>query len=146
MLILFRMIAAEASPRGTAQLLNIEYKPDKALYDIATGDTQDFSDLLSRIGLLYKLQGSDTFEGSIVVVIHGDAIPFFAIGQLDKYKRLMTRAHSLTVGTSIEFRMCRAAAKQLNYKAEDIHGFVKMVSMADAEVVRLQHQGYAYMR
>ena len=30
---------------------------------------------------------------------------------------------------------------------EDIHGFVKLVPMADAEIVRLQREdGYAYMR
>ncbi len=145
MLLSFRIIAAEAPPWGTAQVLDIEYKPVKALYDISTGDIEGFSQLLSRMGLLYRLQGSDTFDRSIVVVIHGDTIPFFAINQLDKYKNLMDRAHSLTVGTSIEFRMCRVAAKQLNYEAKDIHGFVKMVPMADAEIVRLQQEGYAYM-
>ncbi|HED34999.1 MAG TPA: hypothetical protein ENJ08_12440 [Gammaproteobacteria bacterium] len=144
-LVSFRILAAEASPWGAAQLLDIEYKPGKALYDITTGDIEELSDLLSRIGLLYKLQGSDTFDGSIVVVVHGDAIPFFAMSQPGRYKDLMDRAHSLTVGTSIEFRMCRAAARQLNYEAKDIHGFVKMVPMADAEIVRLQHAGYAYM-
>jgi len=58
-------------------------------------------------------------------------------------RAIMGRAQSLTVGTSIEFRMCRAAARQLNYEENDIHGFVKMVPMADAEIVRLQHEGYA---
>jgi len=101
--------------------------------------------MLSRLGLLYKLQGSDMLDSSIVVVIHGDAIPFFAINRLSRHKNLMYRAHSLTVGSSIEFRMCSAAAKLLNYEAQDIHGFVKMVPMADAEIVRLQHDGYAYM-
>jgi intracellular sulfur oxidation DsrE/DsrF family protein len=57
----------------------------------------------------------------------------------------MHRAQSLTVGTTIEFRMCRTAARLLNYTPDDIHGFVKMVPMADAEIVRLQHAGYAYM-
>jgi len=97
------------------------------------------------VGLLYKLQGSDVFEGSVIVVIHGDAIPFFATNQFEKYKNLMYRANSLTVGTSVEFRMCNAAAKLLNYEAKDIHGFVKMVPMADAEIARLQHDGYSYI-
>jgi len=43
--------------------------------------------------------------------------------------------------------MCKAAAKMLGYEAKDIHGFVKMVPMADAEIIRLQtEEGYAYMR
>jgi intracellular sulfur oxidation DsrE/DsrF family protein len=42
--------------------------------------------------------------------------------------------------------MCLANARLLNYEPSDIHGFVTMVPMADAEIVRLQHEGYAYMR
>lgn len=32
------------------------------------------------------------------------------------------------------------------YRPSDVHGFVQMVPMADAEIVRLQKEGYAYMR
>ncbi|HSH31022.1 MAG TPA: hypothetical protein VK971_14035, partial [Thiohalobacter sp.] len=65
----------------------------------------------------------------------------------DRYRELMRRAQSLTVGGIIEFRMCRAAARGYGYVPKDIHGFVKMVPMADAEIVRLQQEeGYAYMR
>ena len=102
--------------------------------------------VLDRVGYLYRLYGSDPLDSSIVVIIHGDAIPFFAIDEFSKHKALMRRAQSLTVGTAIEFRMCRAAAKLLHYEPGDIHGFVKMVPMADAEIIRLQHEGYAYMR
>jgi intracellular sulfur oxidation DsrE/DsrF family protein len=43
--------------------------------------------------------------------------------------------------------MCKVAAQGHGFKPEDIHGFVTMVPMADAELVRLQQEeGYAYMR
>jgi intracellular sulfur oxidation DsrE/DsrF family protein len=59
----------------------------------------------------------------------------------------MQRAQSLTVAGPVEFRMCRVAAKGHGYDPEDIHGFVKLVPMADAEIVKLQQEGgYAYMR
>jgi intracellular sulfur oxidation DsrE/DsrF family protein len=32
------------------------------------------------------------------------------------------------------------------YAPKDIHGFVSMVPMGDAEIIRLQQQGYGYMR
>ena len=63
-----------------------------------------------------------------------------------KYKDLMTRAQSLSVGGIIEFRMCRLAAQGQGFKPEDIHGFVTMVPMADAEIIDLQSKSYAYMR
>jgi len=50
------------------------------------------------------------------------------------------------VGGIIEFRMCRIAAQGHGYAPRDIHGFVSMVPMGDAEIVRLQQEGYGYMR
>ena len=137
---------AGEAPWGSASTLDINYAPEKALYDVRSGDVRDLASVLDRVSYLYKLQGSDPLEGSIIVVIHGSAIPFFAIDEYAKHRDIMRRAQSLTVGTTIEFRMCRAAAKLLNYEPDDIHGFVKMVPMADAEIVRLQHAGYAYMQ
>jgi len=129
-----------------ASTIDIKYAPEKVLYDLTSGDVRDLASVLDRVSYLYRLQGSDPLESSIVVIVHGGAIPLFAIDQYQKYKDIMRRAQSLTVGTTIEFRMCRAAAKLLDYEPEDIHGFVKMVPMADAEIVRLQHDNYAYMQ
>lgn len=135
------------APWGSAQSLDIKYNPQKVLYDVTTGDKAELSSILDRLTYLYKLYGSDPLDSSIVVIIHGDTIPFFAINKFSKYKELMVRAQSLTVGTPIEFRMCKAAAKMMDYEPKDIHGFVKMVPMADAEIVRLQQEeGYAYMQ
>ncbi|MES1998937.1 MAG: hypothetical protein V4446_06465 [Pseudomonadota bacterium] len=39
-----------------------------------------------------------------------------------------------------------ATAKGHGFEPADIHGFVTMVPMADAEIIRLQQAGYAYMR
>ena len=139
--------ASENSPWGEANLLDIKYEPNKVVYDLKSGDKDYVSRVLSRaVHLQSNIYESDTFDSSIVMVIHGDAVPLFAIENLKKYQDLMNRAQSLTVGTSIEFRMCRVAAKQRNYEAKDIHGFVEMVPMADAEIVKLQHDNYAYMR
>ena len=77
----------------------------------------------------------------------GSEIPLFAIENYAKHKELMVRAQSLTVGGTIEFRMCRIAARGHGFDPQDIHGFVQIVPMADAEIVRLQQEeGYAYMQ
>lgn len=139
-------VASDSVPWGSAKVLDIDYVPQKVLFDLTSGDEETIALVLDRLGYLYKLYGADTFDSSIVVVIHGDAIPFFALDQFGEQRDLMRRAQSLTVGTSIEFRMCRAAARVLKYEPQDIHGFVSMVPMADAEIVRLQQDGYAYMQ
>ncbi len=141
------LVLPVASPWGKAKVLDIKYKPQKVFYDLTTGDPDELDNVLDRASALFKLYDSDLFESSIVIIIHGDAIAFFATENFSKFKQHMQRANSLTMGTTIEFRMCNMAAKMMNYSAEDIHGFVSMVPMADAEMVRLQNEeGYAYMR
>ena len=142
------VVAAEKTdaPWGQAKSLDIQYKPQKLLYDLTTGNVKELDNILDRVSLLYKLYDSDIFDSSLVIIIHGDAIPFFARDKYSQYKERMLRANSLTVGTTIEFRMCKTAAKVMDYEPKDIHGFVTMIPMADAEIVRLQQDGYAYMR
>lgn len=137
----------QEAPWGHASAEQTRYKAHKVLYDVSASGEQEFRRVLDRASYLNNLYGADPFAASIVLVLHGDEIPFFAIENLHRYRDLMTRAHSLTIGGIIEFRMCQVAARGHGYEPEDIHGFVKVVPMADAEIVRLQkEQGHAYMR
>jgi len=62
-------------------------------------------------------------------------------------KELITRAQSLTVGGTVKIRMCKIAAEGQGFAPEDLHGFVELVPMGDAEIVRLQNEeAHAYMR
>ncbi|MCZ7560805.1 MAG: DsrE family protein [Burkholderiaceae bacterium] len=134
------------APWGGAQEVPARYAPARVLYDVDNGGAEALGNILDRVSYLNKLYEADPFESAIVVVVHGDAIPLFGIRDFPKYRALMQRAQSLTRSGNIEFRLCRAAAGVLGYAPSDIHGFVRMVPMADAEIVRLQREGYAYMR
>lgn len=139
--------AQEQVPWGRSQAQQYEYQPQKVVYDVAVANRKQFSRVLDRASYLSKLYHADPFSASIVLVLHGDEIPFFAIKDYLKYKNLMERAQSLTLNNVIEIRMCEIAARGHDLKPEDIHGFVKMVPMADAEIVRLQREeDYAYMQ
>jgi intracellular sulfur oxidation DsrE/DsrF family protein len=139
--------AAEVAPWGKAKAVDIEYPPKKVLYDVSLNDVKTFERVLDRASYLSKVYNADPFNASIVIVLHGNEINYFAIKNYAKYKDLMQRAQSLTVGGIIKFEMCKIAAKGQGYEPQDIHGFVEVVPMADAEIVRLQTQeGYAYMR
>jgi len=139
--------ADKTAPWGQATLLEQVYTPQKAVYDVAVSNTEELEGVIDRVSFLNNLYQANPFDSAIVVVLHGDEIPMFATRNLGKYRDLMERAHSLTRAGPIEFRMCVVAARSRGYKPEDIHGFVKMVPMADAEIVKLQREdGYAYMR
>ncbi len=141
------MAADGIAPWGRAKVAEIDYQPQKVVYDVSVSSVSALTNVMDRVSFLNNIYHADPFESSIVMVLHGNEIPFFAIKNYDKYKDLMKRAESLTMNGNIQFRMCRAAAQGHGLKPEDIHGFVVMVPMADAEIVRLQQEaGHAYMR
>lgn len=124
-----------------------DYAPHKVVYDVAVEGRGGLEGVIDRASYLNKLYRADPFASSIVLVLHGGEIPLFAVENQVEYGELMRRAQSLTVAGPVEFRMCTLAARAHGYEPGDIHGFVKMVPMADAEIVRLQREeGYAYMR
>jgi intracellular sulfur oxidation DsrE/DsrF family protein len=140
------LLAARNAPWGSAKDLDIEYSKQKVVYDTAVNTVAALTSVLDRASYLSVLNGADPFDNKIVIVLHGHEIDYFATKNHPKHKALMERAQSLTVGGIIEIRMCRVAAEGRGYQPKDIHGFVSMVPMGDAEIVRLQHEGYAYMR
>jgi len=135
------------APWGSAAEIEQVYSKQKVVFDTAAGTVKGMASVLDRASYLNKLNGGDSFDTKIVIVLHGDAINFFASKNYAKYKELMVRAQSLTAGDVIEFRMCKASALLKGLGAKDIHGFVKMVPMADAEIVRLQQEeNFGYMQ
>src|SRR5262249_19351469 len=118
----------------------------KVVYDVAVKTVAQLENVLDRASYLSALNEADPFESQIVLVLHGDEIGFFAIRNFARYRDLMVRAQSLTVGGIIDIRMCRVSAHRRGYEPADIHGFVNMVPMADAEIIDLQKQGFAYMQ
>jgi uncharacterized protein len=135
------------APWGGATFKDAAYAPQKVVYDVAVSSPAELEGVLDRVSFLNNIYEANPFDSSIVVVLHGDEIPLFAVSNYAKNRELMTRAQSLTRAGPIQFRMCVVAARAHGYKPEDIHGFVQMVPMADAEIVKLQREGgYAYMR
>ena len=149
-LLLFLSVAAhggDSAPWGTAPVDPVDYAPQKVVYDVAEGDPERFERILDRVSFLNNVYEADPFDASIVLVLHGDEIRFFGIENYDEYGEMMRRAQSLTVAGPVEFRMCRVAAQGRGFEPDEIHGFVSMVPMADAEIIRLQQEeGYVFMR
>ncbi|HEY0877355.1 MAG TPA: hypothetical protein VGE10_02790 [Zeimonas sp.] len=146
LLVPITVAARTGAPWGGADDIERRYAPAKVVYDVDAREAAALSRVLDRISYLNKVYEANPFESSIVVVVPGDAIPLFGIRDFDRHRTVMERAYSLTQSGPIEFRVCRADAAMRGYDPSDIHGFARMVPMADAEIVRLQNEGYAYMR
>jgi intracellular sulfur oxidation DsrE/DsrF family protein len=99
------------------------------------------------VSYLNNLYSANPFEASIVLLLHGDEIPFLAIASYERHREQMRRAQSLTVAGPVELGMCAVAAGGHVPEAADVHGFVELVPMAGAEIVHHhQEAGYACMR
>ena len=81
-----------------------------------------------------------------MLVIHEGAIPLFGAKDKTIQPDLMQRARGLSMGEIIKFRICKASAAMQGFNKNDLQDFVVMVPMADAEIVKLQQEGYAYLR
>lgn len=138
--------AGEQAPWGRAEAREIDYSDQRVVFDVAVDSVERMHAVLDRASYISQLNGGNPFDTSIVLVLHGNEIPFFAVENYDQRKELMTRAQSLTVGGIIEFRMCRVAARGHGYEPADLHGFVTLVPMAEAEIIRYQQKGFAYLQ
>ncbi|KPK14199.1 MAG: hypothetical protein AMJ67_16465 [Betaproteobacteria bacterium SG8_41] len=111
----------------------VTYAPGKVVYDFSSPDPKVLAHLLDRASLLQNLYGNNPFDASIVIVVHEGAVPLFASANQDAHADLMHRASSLAI------------ARLQGFGSGDFHDFVALVPMADAEIVRLQWAGYAYL-
>lgn len=142
-----QLVADSSLPWGGAKVTPTEYLPQKVVYDVHVDSIADVESVLDRASHLSKITGANPFDQSIVLVLHGYEINYFAIKNLSKYEDLMKRAQSLVEGEVLKVRMCKIAAESKGFQPGDIHGFVEMVPMGDAEIIRLQYEeGYAYMQ
>lgn len=135
-----------SAPWGQAKTVEKTYSKQKVVYDVSVKTVAQLENVLDRASYLSALNDADPFDSKIVIVLHGDEIGFFAVRNYAQYRELMVRAQSLTVGGIIDIRMCRVAAHRRGFEPPDLHGFVTVVPMADAEIIDLQRQGFAYMQ
>ena len=140
------VLSADAPWKG-ATLTATEYKPQKVVYDVHVKTVKAVESVLDRASYLSSITGADPFDQSIILVLHGTELSFFAIENYEKYKELVNRAQSLVASEAITIKMCKIAAQSQGYSPEDIHGFIEMVPMGDAEIIRLQYEeAHAYMQ
>jgi len=121
------------------------YAPTKVVYDVVSSDATELSHILDRATLLQNIYQHDTFDASIILVVHEGAIPLFAKNN-KKHHELRQRVKSLTLGEIIQIRVCEASANMQGLDKKDFDRFIQLVPMADAEIIALQNNGYAYLK
>ena len=127
---------SDNAPWGRSKVTPTEYKPQKVVYDVHVKTVEAVESVLDRASYLSTITGADPFDQSIVLVLHGKELSFFAIRNYGKYKELMKRAQSLVESEALTIRMCKIAAQSQGYSPEDIGldmNFIKAGNILEAK-------------
>jgi len=144
---LFQAAYPQNTPWGIAAAPLAGYAPQKVVYDISVDTPEELGQILDRMSALNIEYGSDPYDAAIIAVLQGPEMRFFDTRRFPEYEKLVRQAQELTTSGVIEFRMCQRAARLMDIQPEHVHGFIELVPMADAEIIRLQQEeGYAYMK
>jgi len=131
------MAADEHAPYGTAKVDMHKYPTINRVYDVNYDDPKWLNAL---VGFIKNV--NNVVPGKAVVVLHGTEIRAFAKENYEKYQAVIDKLAELSK-EGVEFRMCNNAMHAAGFNAEDIHGFVTIIPAGFAEVIYMQHKGYA---
>lgn len=121
------------------------YAPAKVIYDVASSDATAISQLIDRVTLLQNIYQHDSFDASIILVAHEGAIPFFTKNN-NTSREFVERVKNLALAEIVQIRVCETSANMQGLGKEDFDSFIQLVPMADAEIIKLQNNGYAYLK
>ena len=76
--------AKKSAPWGHASIKKLTYQSQKVVYDVDANSKEHLANILARTNYLSKLNGDSPFDNKVIVVIHGDAIPYFSITHTQK--------------------------------------------------------------
>lgn len=117
----------------------------RAVYDITLHDPDQLRVLLRRLEQLADRPNTRDALPEIALVLHGQEVEFFAIGNYEKYRDLVDLAAKLDAFQIVEVKMCQTRMRNLGLKSSDIPAFIELVPYGPAEVDRLVKEGYLTM-
>lgn len=140
-------IVAEADVLSTdSSKSDIKYQPARVVYDLTSGDLNIVTNILNRVAILQDLYGAGSSDGSIIILLHGSSVPLFIRDNQGQNAEAMRYARDLADAGVIRFAMCKMSANFQGFEDKQVQEFVTLVPMGDAELIRLQNMGYAYLR
>ena len=81
-------------------------------------------------------------EASVVLVLHGPEVEFFAISNYEKYKDIVDQAARLDAFDVVDVKICQSMMGAQGIERNDIPSFIEQVPLGPGEVERLVQQGY----
>ena len=143
---------AESAPDSNANELDLPAidtlpqaaLPEKAVIDISVHSIDELRVVLDRAEGLAMAPQPPGSSASVILVLHGPEVEFFAISNYDKYKDIVDQAARLDAFDVVDVRICQAMMEIKGIPRDDIPAFIEQVPLGPVEVERLVGEGYVY--
>lgn len=109
------------------------------LVHVDLADEQFFTLALGNIGNYLAALPGETY--TVVLLANGGAAPFLARKDNPRAETMQVLAEK-----GVSFRVCANALKKAGLTREDLLEYVTVVPAGVVEIVRLQREGYAYIK
>lgn len=114
---------------------------NKVLYHLNLGNEQSM-DALRNISNHLAVDPS----AKIVVVTHSKGVDFLLEGAEDENKNPFAGTVTKLAAKGVEFRVCKITLERRKIDPKKLVPEAKLVPSGVAEVAKLQHEGYAYLK
>ena len=128
-------LAAGAPDNGEGPKYKVAYQCNK-------GEPEDYKSLLFSVSQLKEKYGDDV---DIVVTCLGKGIHLLAKHPRRGVPESALEQMSYLDTFGVKFHACGNTMHALGWTAKDMYDFVEVVPIGADDLMRLQHQGYAYL-
>ncbi len=135
---------AESDSVSSKDVLPEEDFPKKAVLDITVHTIDELKVLFDRAEEIALAPQPPGGEASVVLVLHGPEVEFFAISNYDKYKDIVDQAARLDAFDVVDVKICQTMMEIRGIPRDDIPAFIEQVPLGTVEVERLVREGYVY--
>ncbi len=126
------------------QPLPQETMPVRGVLDIMVHTLDELKVLLDRAEQLSTSLKPQGENASVVLVLHGPEVEFFASSNYEKYKDIVDQAARLDAFDIVDVKICQTMMSIQGVARDDIPAFIEQVPLGQAEIERLVGQGYVY--
>jgi len=133
-------VAETISPVGTSP--GADTVPERTVLDVSVHTIEGLRVLFDRAEELAMTPRPKGEDASVVLVLHGPEVEFFAIKNYDKYKDIVDQAARLDAFDVVDVKICQTMMGARGIEQNDIPSFIELVPYGPGEVERLKQEGY----
>ena len=133
-------VAATTAPVGSAPAA--DGVPERAVLDVSVHTIEGLRVLFERAEELAMTPRPKGENASVVLVLHGPEVEFFAIKNYDEYKDIVDQAARLDAFDVVDVKMCQTMIGERGIEQDDIPSFIELVPYGPGEVEQLKQEGY----